>query len=358
MNSAPTLGILATPRREALAGAGARVILDRIDSRERKLMLNLPTMRRSLRLGAAAALATTLAIGFLPATAEAHGGGKHRKDPFPRVLQLPNGFRPEGIAIKGRTAYFGSLADGDIYAVNLANGKGKVISEGPGTPSVGLKADSRGRLFVAGGVAGDARVVSLRTGKVLASYQFATGAAFINDVVLTKKAAWFTDSQNPVLYGLPLGKHGRLPASGKVITLPLSGDYVHVDGFNLNGIAASPDGKALLAVQSATGLLFRIDPRTGRAKQVNLGGQLLTNGDGLLLKGRTLYVVQNQLNQVAVVKLDRSGKSGTIKRTLTSPDFDVPTTVAAFGKWLYLPNARFSTTPTPDTTYTAVRIKG
>jgi hypothetical protein len=30
--------------------------------------------------------------------------------------------------------------------------------------------------------------------------------------------------------------------------------------------------------------------------------------------------------------------------------------VAAFGRWLYLPNARFSTTPTPETTYTAVRI--
>lgn len=313
--------------------------------------------RRGLRLGVAAVLTAALTTTVAPGIGQAHGRHDRPRNDFPRVLQLPNGFAPEGIAIKGKRAYFGSLVNGDIYAVNLANGKGKVISQGPGTPSVGLAVDKRNRLFVSGGAAGDARVVSLRTGKVLASYQFATGAAFINDVVLTKKVAWFTDSQNPVLYGVPLGKHGRLPAASRVITLPLSGDYVHVDGFNLNGITATPDGRALLAVQSATGLLFRIDPRTGVAKQVNLKGQVLTNGDGMLLRGRTLYVVQNRLNQVAVIKLDRHAKSGIVKRTLTSPDFDVPTTVAAFGRYLYLPNARFGTEVTPDTTYTAVRIK-
>ena len=194
------------------------------------------------------------------------------------------------------------------------------------------------------------------TGRVLASYQLATGAGFVNDVVLTKRTAWFTDSQNPVLYGLPLGKGGRLPAAGAVIRLPLSGDYVHQPGFNLNGIAATPDGKRLLAVQSSTGLLFRIDPRTGVARTVDLGGYLLTNGDGLLVLGRTLYVVQNQLNRVAVFKLHRTGTRGTLQRTITSPDFDVPTTIAAKGRWLYLPNARFSTPTTPQTTYTAVRV--
>lgn len=312
--------------------------------------MKLTTGARLAFLGLATALAATLA----PSVAQAHGKGHGS---FPAVIQLPNGFQPEGIAVRGTKAYFGSLADGDIYAVNLRTGKGKVISQGPGTPSVGLKVDHRGRLFVAGGAAGDARVVDTRTGKVLASYQFATGPAFINDVVLTKKMAWFTDSQNPVLYGLPLGKHGRLPAASAVVTLPLGGDYVHGPGFNLNGIAATPDGRRLLAVQTSTGLLFRIDPRTGVARTVDLGGYQLTNGDGLLVIGKKLYVVQNQLNKVAVFKLSRSGARGTLVRTLTNPNFDVPTTVAAKGRWLYLPNARFSTTPTPDTTYTVVRVK-
>lgn len=319
-------------------------------------MTKLGTGLRVATLTLATALATTL----VPAVAQAHGGGHghgNSGNGSPAVIQLPNGFQPEGIAIKGRTAYFGSLADGDIYAVNLRSGKGKVISQGPGTPSVGLKIDNRHRLFVAGGPAGNGRVVDVRTGAILKSYQFTTGAGFVNDVALVRKTAWFTDSSNPVLYGLPLGRHGALPDASAVITLPLTGDYVHQAGFNLNGISGTPDGKALLAVQSSTGLLFRIDPRTGATKKVDLGGYALTNGDGLLTVGRTLYVVQNRLNKVAVFRLGHGATSGVLKKTLTNPNFDVPTTVAKSGKWLYLPNARFGTPATPDTTYTVNRVK-
>ncbi|HEX5335849.1 MAG TPA: superoxide dismutase, partial [Propionicimonas sp.] len=315
-------------------------------------MTKLGTGLRVATLALATALAATLAPAVAQAHGDGHGGHGHRGNGSPAVLQLPNGFQPEGIAIKGRTAYFGSLADGDIYAVNLRSGKGKVISQGPGTPSVGLKIDKRDRLFVAGGPAGNARVVDVRTGAILKSYQLTTGASFVNDVALVRKTAWFTDSFNPVLYGVPLGKHGALPDASAIITLPLTGDYVHQPGFNLNGITGTPDGKALLAVQTSTGLLFRIDPKTGQALKVDLGGYALTNGDGLLTVGRTLYVVQNQLNRVAVIRLGHHATSGVLKKTLTNPGFDVPTTVAKFGKWLYLPNARFSTPPTPDTTYT------
>ena len=43
-------------------------------------------------------------------------------------------------------------------------------------------------------------------------------------------------------------------------------------------------------------------------------------------------------------------------RRLRDERFDVPATVAAFGSRLYLPNARFDTTPTPETPYTVVAI--
>ena len=83
----------------------------------------------------------------------------------PDRIELPNGFQPEGITIgPGPVAYFGSRADGDIYAADLKSGDGAVISEGPGTPSVGLKSDQRGLLYVAGGPSGTARVVNIRTG--------------------------------------------------------------------------------------------------------------------------------------------------------------------------------------------------
>jgi sugar lactone lactonase YvrE len=121
-------------------------------------------------------------------------------------------------------------------------------------------------------------------------------------------------------------------------------------GNNANGITTTPDGRSLLVINSSNGLLHRVGT-DGVASQVDLGGAVLTNGDGLLREGRTLYVVQNRLNQVAVVRLDKDGRSGELVDTLTSPDFDVPTTIARSGGDLYLPNARFTTPPTADTPY-------
>jgi len=276
--------------------------------------------------------------------------------PFPDVIALPDGFQPEGITIgPGGTGYVGSLADGDIFVFDVRTGEQLDRLEGPGTSSVGLKVDQRGRLFIAGGSAGDARVVDAETGAVLESYQFTTDpAAFINDVVLTHDGAWFTNSSAAELYFVPVGPSGELSDSFEV--LQLTGDWVQTPGFNANGIAETPDHQALLVIQSSTSTLFRVDPATGEATAVDLGGATLPNGDGLLVVGRTLYVVQNQLNTVAVVRLDAQGTSGTVVDRLTDQDFAVPTTIARFGSGLYLPNARFGTPPTPATEYDVVRI--
>ncbi|RCG19159.1 superoxide dismutase [Sphaerisporangium album] len=277
------------------------------------------------------------------------------KSAYPTEFSLPDGFQPEGIAIgPGPVAYFGSRATGAIYQADLRTGQGRILNAGPGTPSLGLKVDARGRLFVAGGTGGNARVIDTRSGEVLASYQLATGTSFVNDVVLTHDAAYFTDSANPVLYKLPFGRGGALP--GEAVKVPLSGDIVYTTGNNANGIAPTPDHRALLVVQSNTGKLFRVDPSTGVATMVDIGAESLVNGDGLLLEGRTLYVVQNRLNTVTALDLAKDAASGRVVRKLTDPRFDVPTTVAAFHDRLYLPNARFTTPPTPTTPYTVVAI--
>ncbi|WP_282701600.1 superoxide dismutase [Streptomyces sp. CC219B] len=278
----------------------------------------------------------------------------------PAVIPLPDGFRPEGITIGGGPyAYLGSLGDGSIYRADLRTGAGRIVSTGPGTPSVGLKLDDRGRLFVAGRGEG-ARVVDARSGEILASYVLSTTTpTFANDVFLTPGAAWFTDSFRPALYALPLGRHGRLPGADDVVTIPLGGAWSQVPGevVNANGITRTPDGSALLVVQSGVGALHRVDPRTGITELVDLGDAApLTNGDGLLLIGRTLYVVQNRQNAVDVFTLAADGRSGVFRRRITDPAFDVPTTVAAHRDRLYLPNARFTTTPTPGTTYDIVSV--
>ncbi len=308
--------------------------------------------RRIFRLLAVTLLSLGLAIPLTsPASAHPHGPDR------PDRINLPNGFRPEGIAIAhGRTAYISSLADGDIYRADLRSGEGSVISEGPGTSSVGLKLDHRGRLFIAGGPTGSGRVLNLRTGDVT-SYQFTAEASFVNDVVLAHKKAWFTDSQLPQLYVLPLGRHGRLPDPSKVVTLQLTGDWDRALGASVaNGITETPDRRALLVVQTNTGLLFRVDRHTGVATQVDLGGITLPTGDGLLLEGRTLYVVQNRRNQVSVVKLNRAGTTGVVTKVLTDPGFDVPSTVASTRHSLYLPSARFDSPRLPTTEYWVTRI--
>ena len=286
-------------------------------------------------------------VGAAPASA-------HSASHAPTTIQLPNGFQPEGIAIgKAPYAYFGSRVDGDIYRVDLRTGNGRVISQGPGTPSLGMKIDRRGRLFVAGGTGGDARVIDARSGRVLRSYPLHAAPSFVNDVTLTGGAAWFTDSTNPVLYKLPLGRHRELPA--EAVRIPLTGDIVYTTGTNANGIAPTPDRRGLIIVQSNTGKLFRTSYR-GRTTQIDLGGEAVPNGDGLWLRGRTLYVVQNQLNLIAKIKLNWSGTRGHLVSRTTDPRFDVPTTIARYGKRFYLPNARFTTPPTPTTPYTAVAV--
>lgn len=83
---------------------------------------------------------------------------------------------------------------------------------------------------------------------------------------------------------------------------------------------------------------------------IPITGGTLENGDGLLLEGDTLYVVQNFNNQIAVVELEESEygqMGGHIERLITHPSLRVPTTIASFGNKLYVVNAKFDIAPPP-----------
>jgi sugar lactone lactonase YvrE len=281
--------------------------------------------------------------------------------PFPEVLPLPDGFQPEGIATgTGTTFYVGSILTGAIYRGDLRTGEGALlVLAQEGRSAIGLKFDDRtGLLFVAGGGTGNAYVYDGQTGQNVAEIQLETLPSFINDVVVTKDAAYFTNSFQSILYKVPLANNGELPSvPPEVIKIPLGGDYQFTPGaFNANGIAATPNGKTLIIVNSADGALYRVDPETGIATRIDLGTGAVPNGDGILLQGKTLYVVQNFLNQIAVVELNSDFTAGEIETTITSPLFRIPTTVARFGSTLCVVNARFDTPPTPDTEYEVVCV--
>jgi len=91
---------------------------------------------------------------------------------LPKVISLPDGFRPEGIATgRGTTFYVGSQVDGAIYRGNLLTGRGEVVIPGTAGDTVrGLKVDG-GRLFAAGGPSGTVKVYDVRTGRLLLRQQ-------------------------------------------------------------------------------------------------------------------------------------------------------------------------------------------
>jgi hypothetical protein len=283
-------------------------------------------------------LAVLAAVSAVAAVAVASRG--------PEKIPLPDGYRPEGIAAgKGRSVYVGSIPTGRVLRIDTKTGaQQEAVPARDGHAAIGLKYDRRAdRLFVSGGPTGKAFVYDASSGAELAAFQLTAPGqpTFINDVVLTKRFAYFTDSQQPVIYAV------RRDLSG-VTPIALTGFPMTAGQNNLNGIEAVKKGRVLLAVQSSEGVLWRIKASDGSHVPVDLQGAELTNGDGLLLLGkRTLLVVQNRSNQIAVVKLDRGYRSGRVVRTLTHPDFDVPTTVAKKRGSLFLPNARFGTTA-PD----------
>ena len=323
-------------------------------------MANLAQYLADWRRGARLVLAlVSLVVLALPLALPAAAAGP---PVFPELISLPDGFRPEGITTgRGSTFFAGSLADGRIYKGDYRTGEGEVLVPGVGRPAVGLAYDSRSNyLFVAGGPSGKASVYDADTGQEVQVYDLPVGTStFVNDVVVTRDAAYFTDSFAAQYYVLPLSARGALPDASQVEAIALGGDFEQVPGFNANGIEATANGERLFIVNSTAGLLFLVDPATGVAQQIDLGNGMeppLPNGDGILLAGKTLYVVQNQLNQIAVVELSPDFSSGEVAPVITNDNFDIPTTVAGFGTRLYAVNARFGTPPTPTTTYEVVQV--
>jgi sugar lactone lactonase YvrE len=274
------------------------------------------------------------------------------------VIVLPGASSAEGIAAgRGATFYAGDLFRGDIFRGNLQRGTAKLFIDAPeGRMALGMKVDlAHNLLFVAGGLTGQAYVYDTRTGATVATYQFATPpATIINDVAVTRRGAWFTDSAQAKLYFVPVS-HSGVP--GRFKTLALSGPAAEISGdFNLNGIQATPSGKTLIVAHSANGRLYTVDPRTGAS--ATIAGVSVPSVDGILLEGRRLWAVQNT-NQVTRIRLNWHLTSGVVEKVITSDLFQVPTTAARYGRRLAVVNAKFDTgfPPTADQ-YEVVLVHG
>ncbi|HSE09317.1 MAG TPA: hypothetical protein VLB29_11685 [Nocardioidaceae bacterium] len=293
-----------------------------------------------LRLLAALMLAPIMVAATTAATAT---NASHPESADSRSIPIPDDFQPEGIAVKGSTFYVGSLNDGDIYRGDLRSGSGKVLVDVSGRAALGLKVDKhRHRLFVAGGPFGRAYVYGLKKGRTLANIRLTRAKrTLVNDVVVTRHAAYFTDTFAPKIYKLPIRADGSL---GRPRAITVKGPAAApTDGFGLNGIDATPGGRTLIVDHTDFGALFTIDPRNGKSRRIAITKGSLVKGtlDGILLERRHLWVVENTENAVVKLRLSKTLRWARVKARLTDPLFRVPTTVADYGCKLALVNARF-----------------
>jgi Cu-Zn family superoxide dismutase len=195
-----------------------------------------------------------------------------------------------------------------------------------------MKVDGEGRLFVAGRRSGRAWVYDTDGGALIQVLDTEPSGedTLINDVTVTDEAAYLTDSFRPILFRVPLedGGVGDIEPWLELRGTPIPDD----EGFNLNGIAASDDGRHLVTVHAGDGGLYRIDTETEEVVRVETGDRRFPGGDGLLLDGRSLFVVVNQPEPAVVpVELSPDLASGEVGEPITDDSFDYPTTVAQCG---------------------------
>src|SRR5262245_48812586 len=248
-------------------------------------------MSRLVRTTAAlAVLAAAIAIGATAA------------NPFPERINFPlnlNGpaannpnaaWGAEGIFIEGNTFWAGDTTNGAVLKGDIRTGESSILvpAAAQGAKAAfGVFVDKWNRLWVAGGGAPNANerhafVYDADTGALVKDIMVATGpfpagsaVGIINDVTVTKDAAWFTNTNNAanpganVLFKVPLGKHGEI---GMPVQVP-------IPFIGANGIEATPNGKTLLVVSIALSTYWKIDAETGAATQITL------DQPGLALRG-------------------------------------------------------------------------
>lgn len=258
---------------------------------------------------------------------------------------------PEGIAYdaKSGTIYTVASPDGVIARVNARTGAVAVVQApavkaqiGAAFPGVlGLNIDSRGRLWMAGGRTGKVYVTNPKTGALIQTIEPPEAAkGLINDITFAGGKAYFTDTLRPMLWAAGTG--ANVPAKPE-LWLDFNGTPLeYATGANLNGITSTKDGKTLLTGQMNKGLLFKIDVATKKITPIDIKGETVEGVDGLVLRGRTLYVIRQPAAEIVTIELSRDMSSGTVVKRTNALGLLSPATAVVVGDELVVVNAQFN----------------
>jgi hypothetical protein len=307
----------------------------------------------------ARALAVTVTLSMI---VSAHETDQTSRVIWPDVIPIPAGMQPEGIELGkdqdqdffvGAVSWSGDLTHaGAIYRGNFLTGEGQIIVPATGKPIAGLSYDERtdylyGATGFSSGFSGPwwdqgVAVYAATSGRLLGEIIFGDGIV-TNDVLVTENAVYCTDSVSTTLYKIALQDNGRV-FSTVPEKIEMTG-FEMVDGFNANGLVGDFDGKQLVIINITSGVLYLVDTETGVASAVDVQGeeQLFPDGDGLYMDGRTLYIMQNFSQKIAVVQLSEDLTQGTFVKNLVSDDFSIPTTITGYGDCVYAINSQFLT---------------
>ena len=302
-------------------------------------------MKRTLGIGAAS-LALCLGIAIPATTASAHGGDQPSTysltgDP---VIGGSGGSKFEGIGLDTRTGafYVSEITGGEIHRGQVREAQTWQWLDGDGADgrftARGITVDDAGRVYIAGGPNGiehadapDLWVYS-RDGRLLAALRTGVPNAFLNDVAIGPDgAAYFTNSNAPQVFRVAQ-KRGAWSVQ---TWADATGTIGTAAGINLNGIVVATGGRSLVVAQSNVGRLWRFDLGTRAAAPIESGDTNLVDADGLVLHGRTLWVVRNRSHVLTTLHLGANAATARlVNEQPTDPDRVFTTAKLAQGRLL------------------------
>ena len=102
----------------------------------------------------------------------------------------------------------------------------------------------------------------------------------------------------------------------------------------MDGYVATPGGR-----------LWRIDLATRETTQVDIGPSSIVNADGIVLRGHTLWVVQNFTRQISELKLDGDWSAGKLVSVTPTPPSRTFTTAKIANGRLLMVDSQFGLAP-------------
>ncbi|MTE13118.1 SMP-30/gluconolactonase/LRE family protein [Nocardia aurantiaca] len=296
-----------------------------------------PIRRRAVPAVIAALLSATAACSS--------GDSPAPPDRITTAYDLPERAYPESITVDPHTAevYTSSFLTGAVYRATPGKPAAETFlpagADGRRTAN-GVKADANGRLWVIDHTAG-ITVYDTKTRALLARFDVpAEGQPFVNDLAVTPDGGvYITDSVRNVVYRIgpdqltdAFAHDGHGGALRVYLDLGAAKDPAAQQPMTLNGIAADDTGKYLIVVDMTNGDLYRVstEPRPA-VRRLTLTGGNAVDGDGLELRGDTLWVVHNKSNAVSRWHLSDDGAKAELQHRVTDPALDIPTSIAHSG---------------------------